>query len=97
MRNGKIVLRHCASDDECSSVATARVPMPGGIIVKKEAWAERSSRSRTARPRRSASCSPLVKRWLKTHRRTTLIVGLKSSDSEYDNDWSTTLRLPLRA
>jgi hypothetical protein len=99
VQNGKIALHvSCTSDDECNSVVTARVPMPGGILIKKGGLGGKIFTLQNGESK--ALGFPLtaeVRRWLKTHPRTTLIVGLKSSDSEFDNDWSTQLRLPLRA
>ena len=99
VKNGRIVLTvSCASDDVCNSIVTARVPMPGGIIIKRGGLGGKIFKMQNAETKGVVfTLTPEVKAWLKTHRRTSLLVTLKATDGEYEASFRQQLRIPLAA
>jgi hypothetical protein len=97
--NGRIVLTvTCASDNVCNSIVGARVPMPGGVIVKKGGLGSKIFKLQADETKALVFTVPAdVRRWLKTHRRTNLYLFMKAVDEDYDNNWKRELRIPLRA
>jgi hypothetical protein len=99
VKNGRIVLTvSCASDDVCNSIVTARVPMPGGIIIKRGGLGGKIFKMQNAETKGVVfTLTPEVKTWLKSHRRTSLHVSLKATDGEYGDHFLQKLRIPLSA
>ena len=99
VNNGRIVLTvSCVSNDVCNSIVTARVPMPGGIIVKRGGLGGKIFKLQNAETKGVVfTLTPEVKTWLKTHRRTSLLVTLKATDGEYEAHFRQQLRIPLAA
>lgn len=91
--NGKLVLTaKCLGTAECQSVLTARIDVKngglGGQIFKiGPGQAERLV----------FKLEPNVRAWLRTHRRSTLVISARTSNEEYEVVWRGTFRLQLHA
>jgi hypothetical protein len=72
--------------------------MPGGVIVKKGGLGSKIFKLQADETKALVFTVPAdVRRWLATHRRTSLYVFMKAVDEDYDNNWKRELRVPLRA
>jgi hypothetical protein len=93
VKNGKLVLTaKCIGDAECQSVLTARIDVKngglGGQIFKVEGGGTE---------RLVFDLEPNVRTWLKTHRRSTLVISARTSNEDYEVVWRGTFRLKLLA
>jgi type 1 fimbria pilin len=93
VRNGKIVLTAtCVGEAKCQSVLTARIAVRngglGGQIFRVEPGQTKNL---------VFNLRPEVRTWLKSHRRSTLVIEARTSDENYDVVWRGTFRLSLVA
>jgi hypothetical protein len=93
VKNGKLVLNaKCIGEAECQSVLTARIDVKngglGGQIFKVDG-------GQTAKL--VFDLEPNVRGWLKTHRRSTLVISARTSNEDYEVVWRGTFRLTLLA
>lgn len=93
VRSGKIVLTAtCVGEARCQSVLTASIAVRngglGGKIFRIEPGETKSL---------VFSLRPEVRRWLKSHRRSTLVISARTSNEEYEVVWRGTFRLQLLA
>ena len=93
VKNGKLVLvAKCIGEAECQSVLTARIDVGngglGGQIFKTAPGATEKL---------VFILEPNVRTWLKTHRRSTLVISARTSNEDYEVVWRGTFRLKLVA
>ena len=93
VRNGKLVLTAtCVGEAKCQSVLTAKIAVRngglGGQIFRVEPGQTKNL---------VFTLRPEVHKWLKSHRRSTLIIEARTSDENYDVVWRGTFRLSLVA
>jgi ribosomal protein S9 len=91
--NGKLVLQAtCVGEAECQSVLTARIDVKngglGGQIFKVGPGQTKAL---------VFKLEPNVRTWLKTHRRSTLVISARTSNEDYEVVWRGTFRLKLHA
>ena len=93
VKNGKLVLKAtCIGDAECQSVLTARIDVGNGGLGGQIFSVDPGQTERLV-----FNLAPNVRTWLKTHRRSTLVINARTSNEEYDVVWRGTFRLKLHA
>lgn len=90
---GKLVLlAKCIGEARCQSVLTARIDVRNGGLGGQIFKVEPGQTEKLA-----FVLEPNVRRWLKTHRRSKLVVSARTSDENYQVVWRGTFRLTLLA
>jgi hypothetical protein len=93
VQSGKIVLTAtCVGEDRCQSVLTASIAVRNGGLGGKFFRVEPGETSKLV-----FSLRPEVRTWLKTHRRSTLVISARTSNDDYEVVWRGTFRLRLAA
>ena len=93
VKNGKLVLNaKCIGEAECQSVLTARIDVKNGGLGGQIFDIDPGQTERLV-----FNLEPNVRAWLKTHRRSTLVINARTSNEEYEVVWRGTVRLKLLA
>ncbi|HJV30276.1 MAG TPA: hypothetical protein VJ645_07135 [Gaiellaceae bacterium] len=93
VQSGKIILTAtCVGDARCQSVLTAAIAVRNGGLGGKIFRVDPGETKQLV-----FSLRPEVRRWLKTHRRSTLVISARTSNEEYEVVWRGTFRLQLVA
>jgi len=93
VKNGKLVLKAtCIGAAECQSVLTARIDVGNGGLGGQIFSVDPGQTEKLV-----FNLAPNVRTWLKTHRRSTLVISARTSNEEYDVVWRGTFRLKLVA
>jgi opacity protein-like surface antigen len=91
--NGKLVLTaKCIGTAECQSVLTARIDVKNGGLGGQIFDVEPGQTEKLV-----FKLEPNVRAWLRTHRRSTLVISARTSNEEYEVVWRGTFRLQLHA
>jgi hypothetical protein len=92
-QGGKMVLKAtCVGDARCQAVLTARIDVRNGGLGGQIFRVEPGQTKQLV-----FSFRPEVRTWLKTHKRSTLVIEARTSNEEYDVVWRGTYRLRLVA
>jgi hypothetical protein len=93
VKNGKLVLvAKCLGDAECQSVLTARIDVRNGGLGGQIFDVEPGQTEKLV-----FKLEPNVRTWLKSHRRSTLVIEARTSNEDYEVVWRGTFRLKLLA
>jgi hypothetical protein len=93
VKNGKLVLvAKCIGEAECQSVLTARIDVGNGGLGGKIFSVDAGQTEKLV-----FDLAPNVRGWLKTHRRSTLVINARTSNEDYEVVWRGTFRLKLLA
>jgi hypothetical protein len=93
VKNGKLVLvAKCIGDAECQSVLTARIDVRNGGLGGQIFDVDPGKTEKLV-----FKLEPNVRMWLKTHRRSTLVISARTSNEEYQVVWRGTFKLTLLA
>jgi hypothetical protein len=91
--NGKLVLTaKCFGEAVCQSVLTARIDVRNGGLGGQIFKVEPGQTEKLV-----FNLAPNVRTWLKSHRRSTLVISARTSNDEYEVVWRGTFRLQLVA
>ena len=92
-KDGKMVLKAtCVGDARCQAVLTARIDVRNGGLGGQIFRVEPGQTKQLV-----FSFRPEVRTWLKTHKRSTLVIEARTSNEEYEVVWRGTFRLHLVA
>lgn len=92
-QGGKMVLKAtCVGEARCQAVLTARIDVRNGGLGGQIFRVEPGQTKQLV-----FSFRPEVRTWLKTHKRSTLVIEARTSNEEYDVVWRGTFRLRLVA
>jgi hypothetical protein len=90
-KGGKIVLKAtCVGEERCQSVLTARIDVRNGGLGGQIFRAEPGQTAKLV-----FTLRPEVRTWLKTHRRSPLVIEARTSNEDYEVVWRGTFRLTL--
>jgi len=93
VKNGKLVLKAtCIGEAECQSVLTARIDVGNGGLGGQIFKVAPGGTEKLV-----FKLEPNVRTWLKSHRRSTLVINARTSNEEYEVVWRGTFRLKLVA
>ncbi|MGH3128087.1 MAG: hypothetical protein ACRDPX_09210 [Gaiellaceae bacterium] len=93
VKNGKLVLNAtCIGSGECQSVLTARIDVGNGGLGGKIFDVEPGRTEKLV-----FTLAPNVRYWLKSHRRSLLVIEARTSNEDYEVVWRGTFRLKLVA
>ncbi len=93
VKGGKLVLNAtCVGEERCQSVLTARIDVRNGGLGGQIFRAEPGKTAKLVFDLR-----PEVRTWLKTHRRSALVIEARTSNEDYEVVWRGTFRLKLHA
>jgi len=93
VKNGKLVLvAKCLGEAECQSVLTARIDVKNGGLGGQIFSIDPGQIEKLV-----FNLEPNVRAWLKTHRRSRLVIQARTSNEEYEVVWRGTFRLTLIA
>jgi hypothetical protein len=93
VKNGKLVLNAtCLGEAECQSVLTARIDVKNGGLGGQIFEVEPGQTEKLV-----FKLEQNVRTWLKSHRRSTLVIEARTSNEEYEVVWRGTFRLKLVA
>lgn len=93
VKNGKFVLNAtCIGAAECQSVLTARIDVKNGGLGGQIFKAAPGTTEKLV-----FKLEPNVRTWLKSHRRSTLVISARTSNEDYEVVWKGTFRLKLLA
>jgi hypothetical protein len=93
VKNGKLVLNAtCIGDAECQSVLTARIDVKNGGLGGQIFKVAQGQSEKLV-----FNLEPNVRYWLKSHRRSTLVIEARTSNEDYEVVWRGTFRLKLVA
>jgi hypothetical protein len=91
VKNGKLVLiATCAGAERCQSVLTARIDVKNGGLGGQIFRIEPGQTKKLV-----FNLRPEVRAWLKTHRRSPLVIEARTSNEDYEVVWRGTFRLTL--
>ena len=92
-QGGKMVLKAtCVGDARCQAVLTARIDVRNGGLGGQIFRVEPGQTKQLV-----FSFRPEVRTWLKTHKRSTLVIEARTSNEDYEVVWRGTFRLRLVA
>jgi opacity protein-like surface antigen len=93
VKNGKLVLTAtCIGAAECQSILTARIDVKNGGLGGQIFDVDPGRTERLV-----FELEPNVRTWLKSHRRSTLVINARTSNEDYEVVWRGTFRLKLVA
>jgi hypothetical protein len=93
VKNGKLVLTAtCVGDAECQSVLTARIDVKNGGLGGQIFDVDPGQTEKLV-----FKLEPNVRTWLKSHRRSSLVIEARTSNEDYEVVWRGTFRLRLLA
>jgi hypothetical protein len=93
VKSGKLVLvAKCLGESECQSVLTARIDVKNGGLGGQIFKVDPGQTEKLV-----FNLEPNVRAWLKTHRKSRLVINARTSNEDYEVVWRGTFRLTLLA
>jgi hypothetical protein len=93
VNNGKLILNAtCVGEAECQSVLTARIDVKNGGLGGQIFDVEPGQTEKLV-----FKLEQNVRTWLKSHRRSTLVISARTSNEDYEVVWRGTFRMKLVA
>jgi hypothetical protein len=93
VKSGKLILNAtCVGEAECQSVLTARIDVKNGGLGGQIFDVEPGQTEKLV-----FKLEQNVRTWLKSHRRSTLVISARTSNEDYEVVWRGTFRMKLVA